>query len=186
MAWDPCRPIRYVVNPVGAPAEAAALLQEAVQLTAGATGLQFVDAGTTTETWSKDREAFQPDRYGERWAPVLVSWSTEQATPDLAGYIAGFAGPTSFSGPDGRSAYVTGSVVLDAADIAAILAIPGGAAKARAVIQHELGHLVGLGHVADSAQLMYSENTDEQTGDWGTGDQAGLNRLGRGDCFPDL
>ena len=92
---------------------------------------------------------------------MLVSWSREQATPDLAGYIAGLAGPTSVSGADGRSAFVTGSAVLDAVDITAILAIPGGAAKARAVIQHELGHLVGLGHVADSTQLMYSENTDE-------------------------
>ena len=186
MAWDPCRPIRYVVNPAGAPPEGDALLSDALLRTADATGLQFIDVGTTTETWSKEREAFQPDRYGERWAPVLVSWSTEQATPDLAGYIAGLAGPASVSGPDGRSAFVTGSVVLDAEDITAILAMPGGAAKARAVIQHELGHLVGLGHVADRAQLMYSENSAEQTGDWGSGDLAGLNRLGRGDCFPEL
>jgi hypothetical protein len=186
VAWDPCRPIRYVINPAGAPPEGDALLRDALQRTANATGLQFVDSGATTEIWSKDRESFQPDRYGDRWAPVLVTWSTEQATPDLAGYIAGFAGPTSVSDPEGRSAFVSGSVVLDATDITGILATPGGAAKARAVIQHELGHLVGLGHVADSAQLMYSENTDEQTGDWGTGDLAGLTQLGRGECFPDL
>lgn len=53
-------------------------------------------------------------------------------------------------------------------------------------MQHELGHLVGLDHVADPTQLMYSEGGPSQASDWGNGDLAGLNQLGSGGCFPDL
>ncbi len=186
VAWDPCRPIRYVVNPAGEPAGGGALIQEAVARTAAPTGLTFVDDGTTTEEWSKDREPYQPDRYGQKWAPVLISWTTEAQSAQVAGYIAGVGGPIIRGGPDGRMASVSGSVLLDAEDIGRILTLPGGQAKARAVIQHELGHLVGLDHTSDKSQLMYSENTVEQTGDWGTGDLAGLHELGTGDCLPEL
>ena len=54
-----------------------------------ATGLVFVNEGTTDEAWTKDREPYQPDRYGERWAPALIAWSDEGQVPGLAGYIAG-------------------------------------------------------------------------------------------------
>jgi hypothetical protein len=46
---------------------------------------------------------------------------------------------------------------------------------------HELAHLVGLTHVADSGQLMYADNNG-QTG-FGAGDLEGLRRLGGGPCF---
>ncbi len=61
---------------------------------------------------------------------------------------------------------------------------PKGTVLARAVVQHELGHVMGLDHVADQAQLMYSEGAEAR--DWGTGDLAGLHQLGSGACFPDL
>jgi hypothetical protein len=186
VAWDPCRPIRYVVNPAGAPPGGDALAEEAVARTASATGLRFEYAGTTDEAWTDEREAYLPDRYGERWAPVLIAWSDESSSPDLAGSVAGVGGPSSVRTADGRSVHVSGSVVLDAPDLERILAAPGGPDAVRAVIQHELGHVVGLDHVADRAQLMYTENTDEQTSDWGAGDLRGLHALGSGDCFPDL
>jgi hypothetical protein len=50
----------------------------------------------------------------------------------------------------------------------------------RAVILHELGHLVGLGHVADPNQLM--SETNYGLHDFGPGDQEGLARLGGGTC----
>jgi len=186
VAWDPCRPVRYVVNPVGAPAGGDLLIKEAVQRTAEPTGLTFVDEGTTDEVWAKDREPYQPDRYGKKWAPVLIAWTTEQAEAVVDGAVAGQGGPTSVRQSDGRKVNVSGAVVLDAADIGRVLTYPDGQAKARAIVQHELGHVVGLGHTNDRTQLMYSENTDEQTGDWGTGDLAGLRQLGLGDCMPDV
>ena len=129
---------------------------------------------------------FQPERYGDQWAPVLILWATPASVPDLGGYVLGEANPTPVSVREGGMAYVTGSVVLDAEDIGSRIASPTGADQVRAIVQHELGHLVGLGHVADPSQLMFTETRPRQIQDWGNGDLAGLNLLGRGRCFPDL
>jgi len=120
---------------------------------------------------------------------AAFAWTTQAEVPGLAGYIAGLAGPAGAPDPSdstGTLAWVTGQVALDAEDLGAGLSLPGGDIRARAVIQHELGHLVGLDHVADPAQLMYSEGNDAQVGDWGSGDLAGLHQLGKGECLPEL
>lgn len=186
VAWDPCRPVRYVVNATGAPAGSESLVSEAIARVAAATGLVFVDEGATDEPWAKQREPYQPDSYGEKWAPALIVWSNEREVAGLAGYIAGLGGPIGRAYADGRLAYVSGQVALDAEDLGQMLAESGGQQLARAVIQHELGHMAGLDHVADPTQLMYSEGSEAQAGDWGTGDLAGLHELGSGDCLPEL
>lgn len=186
VAWDPCRPVRYVVNPVGAPEGSKDLLEAAIGRTAAATGLTFTSLDTTDEEWSKERNPYQPDRYGDRWAPALIAWSTEHEVPGLAGYVAGMGGGTTVSDSAGNAVYVSGQTVLDAEDLGALLDQPGGQIAVQAVMQHELGHLVGLDHVADPTQLMYSEGDPSKASDWGNGDLAGLSQLGSGECFPDL
>lgn len=186
VAWDPCRPVPYVVNPTGAPSGSEPLLEAAIERTAAATGLTFTAVGTTDEAWSKERDPFQSDRYGDRWAPALIAWSTEEEVPGLAGYIAGMGGGTAVSDSAGNAVYVSGQTVLDADDLGALLDQPGGQIAVQAVMQHELGHLVGLDHVADPTQLMYSEGDPSQASDWGNGDLAGLSQLGSGECFPGL
>lgn len=54
-----------------------------------------------------------------------------------------------------------------------------------AVVLHELGHLVGLAHVADQTQLMFPESSYAVT-DFQSGDLTGAAILGRGVCTPDL
>jgi hypothetical protein len=56
-----------------------------------------------------------------------------------------------------------------------------GRAAARAIVMHELGHLVGLQHVAAPDQLMYERNVGQH--DFGSGDREGLRQLGLGPCF---
>lgn len=188
VAYDPCRPVHYVVRPDNAPAGGDILIREAVAGASQASGLQFVYDGPTTEAPSDDRQAFQPDRYGKRWAPVLIAWSTPAETPGLAGDVAGLGG-SSYAQATGQPlvplVLAAGQVSLDAPDLANIAAArPDGAAAVRAVIMHELGHVLGLDHVSDPAQLMSAENRGVM--DFAEGDRAGLALLGAGPCVPQL
>ena len=158
VAWDPCRPIHYVVNPAGAPPDGAPLIQAAIARVQKATGLHFVDDGPTTEKTSKDRKPYQPARYDSaRWAPVLIGWSDETATPSLAGYIAGVGMPQAVYASRDRLVYVTGQVTLDRQQLSPARAADR--AVVRAIILHELGHLVGLDHTSDRRQIMYSKRS---------------------------
>lgn len=185
VAYDPCRPIHYVVRPDGAPAGGQHLVEQAVAEISAATGLQFINDGTTTEAPRENRQPYQPDRYGERWAPVLITWSTPAEYPDLAGDVAGVGGSTSMQVNNSAYAYVTGLMALDAPDLQETLHHPGGADIVRAVIMHELGHVVGLGHVEDPTHLMHGQSTEHNTA-LTAGDRAGLAKLGAGQCVPQL
>ena len=94
----------------------------------------------------------------------------------------GLGGSQSVS--DGKqSVYVTGAISLDGPELAEILTLPNGEADVRGIIEHELGHLVGLDHVNDRTQLM-NPSTDGSVTTYAAGDLTGLNQLGRGACFP--
>jgi len=183
VAYDPCRPIHVVVNGRTAPVGGDALFRDALAAVGTATGLQFVVDGPTAEGPSRDRLPYQPERYPGRWAPVLVAWSDAGESPDLAGTIAGHGGSNWLELPDG-SVYVTGQVVLDGPDLTELVDA-GERATARGIIQHELGHLVGLDHVDDATQLMFPETTGAVI-DYQAGDLRGLARLGQGECFPQV
>ena len=80
---------------------------------------------------------------------------------------------------------MSGSVSLDGPDLSDILNRADGYAEVLAVIEHELGHLVGLQHVADTTQLMDATNTGGVV-DYAAGDLIGLSALGQGKCFPEI
>ena len=71
----------------------------------------------------------------------------------------------------GKAVYVSGIVVLDREQLSST-STPD-RALAQAVIQHELGHLVGLDHTADRNQLMFSES-QFNVRDYADGDRRGL------------
>jgi hypothetical protein len=179
VAWDPCRPIHYVVNPAGQPADGQQLIADAVARVSRATGLRFVADGPTTEMPGKARDPYQPKRYGDRWAPVAIAWSDENSEPELAGYIAGVTSPHAVVTRDGTVVYISGEVLLDREQL------KDGGPEAEATVLHELGHLAGLGHVSDRTQIMFSEGSPGVT-DYGDGDLRGLAALGRGPCTPDV
>jgi hypothetical protein len=183
-AYDPCRPVHYVVRPDNAPPGTDRLISEAVAAVSVATGLRFVADGATSEPPTEQRKTYQPDRYGHRWAPVLITWSGPEEVPQLAGNVAGRGGSSAVKIPGHPAVLVSGQIALDASDLAGILLRPDGAAQVRAVILHELGHVAGLDHVDDPTQLMNADNRGGTA--LGAGDLAGLSLLGSGPCVPEL
>jgi hypothetical protein len=184
VGFDPCRPIHWVYNPAGAPADGLATVKQGVATLADTTGLRFVYDGRTDETPTRDRVPYLPDRYDDkRWAPVLVGWSDENGFRDLVGHVTGATRPDMVTQPDGRSMYVSGVVVLDRDDLSEA-AMPDRSVL-HATVGHELGHLVGLDHTVDRSQLMFSE-TQPGVRDYGSGDLQGLALEGSQACFPDV
>jgi hypothetical protein len=175
--WNPCEPIHYVVNLGLAPEGSLQDVQEAVRRMSRATGVEFVDDGLTDEIPERRRPVYQPDRYGDRWAPVLIAWVDPDDT-DIAfardGHTA--AGVAAPSVPtDGTDILVSGWVAINLDD-----PNPSGFGSIGAqgpVVQHELGHVMGLDHVKSSGELM--EPSGGGVTDFGSGDLEGLARLGR-------
>jgi hypothetical protein len=184
VTWDPCRPVHYVVRAEGRPEGGDRLIADAVAAVSAATGLRFVDDGSTDESPSARRSIYQPERYGERWAPVLVAWMTPAEQPEFEGPATGLAGPTIVSIPGTRKIDVSGVVELDATQIPQVLRREGRAA-ADSLVAHEFGHLVGLAHVDDPTQVMNPVSSGRVTS-FADGDLTGLHALGLGSCVPEL
>jgi hypothetical protein len=180
--WDPCRPIHYVVDTAWMPTGGRQDLAASLSRLAKATGMTFVDDGDTTELPSQSRAAYQPGRYGKRWAPLLVAWvPAEQTDLGLGHGIAGVTVAVAIPNTNGGS-IVTGQVALDAEHVLPPGFGPG--ATEGEVLLHELAHAVGLGHVLDPTQVMYPQTTNSES-QYGAGDRAGLAALGRpAGCHP--
>ena len=184
VAWSPCRPVHYVVRTKNQPVWGAAALRAAFAEVHSATGLTFVYDGTTTESTRTLKTLYQPRRYGDRWAPVVISWTRSSETKILSGTVAGVTNVYWWQVGTEPAVLVSGMVQLDAPDLVRIARVAG-TTEARGVILHELGHLVGLGHVKDKRQNMYPVISSRNT-HYAAGDLAGLTLLGEGPCAPYL
>lgn len=168
-----------MVNPRTEVPEGERLVEEAIDRVEDASGLRFVVDGTTSEIPNQKRAA-RADRYGDGWSPVLIAWSDEDEMPDLEGDTAGIGG-SSGAERDDHTWFVSGSLSLDGPQFADIMQATGGWDAARAVVMHELGHVVGLNHVDAAGELMQPKGSADRT-EWGPGDLEGLAALGSGRC----
>ncbi|WP_416416861.1 matrixin family metalloprotease [Paenarthrobacter aromaticivorans] len=184
VGYSPCRPLHYVVNAATAPEGTDALLATAIANISAASGIQFINDGSTDELPTAKREPYQPSKYGDRWAPLLISWTTPETAPALADTVIGTGGSTMYSLNNGPKSYITGSLELDTPQVTELLAEEGGSDYVLAVMQHELGHVMGLDHVDDPVQLMYPEIGAPDG--LAAGDLNGLHLLASAPCRKDI
>jgi hypothetical protein len=174
--WNPCESVHYVVNVSQAPAGSLGDVQEAVRRISAATGIAFTYDGLTDEVLERRRDMIQVDRYGDRWAPVLVSWvdpDTSAVSFDSDGDVA--AGVASPFTPQGADVIVSGWIAINAED-------PnppgfGSPDDQGPVVLHEWGHVMGLDHVDERGQLMHPAGGGVAA--LGPGDLEGLRKVGR-------
>lgn len=180
VGYDPCRVIGVRINPDGAPPGSVALVEDALAEVSDATGLVLRYAGPSSERphW---KSTTVPTIFGRvQTRPVLVTWATDAEVPQLAGDVAGIGGSVAFKESDGVTRYVTGGITLDEDAFREMADQPAGTAEMRAIVLHELGHVVGLAHVKDARELMNADNVGLL--DFGTGDRLGLAAVGSGSC----
>lgn len=179
--WDPCAVLHYVVDPQGAPPDGMRDISAAVTQVSAATGIPFAFDGYVSERPSLrraelGREAPKPGR--NPFKSVLIGWySAGEAPTGTEDDVIGYAQPFyEFNGT--QRVYVSGLI-----GIRRDIDLPSGFEGNQSVggvLLHELGHLMGLGHSVDNAQIMYyqaghlSGSTRYQPGDL-----AGLHELGR-------
>ena len=171
--FNPCQPITYRVNDAqgmpGSAADVAVTLERVSQ----ATGLRFKHLGSTDKIFGgKGR---WPGR-----TMMVISWGRpEQTKYPIGGTTGAYGGSTRVA--EGRDAQgrrvpiITRSgVVMDSN-----VAFPDNAAQVR-LLMHELGHVVGLGHVDDTSQYMNPTSSiySLPEGQWGAGDLNGLAHVG--------
>ncbi len=179
--WDPCSPIRYQVDLAGMPESTLDDVREAVRLTSEASGLAFEFDGLVQGTSpadlvrTMDFVAIGGDGSAV-WSPVLITFGSEALLRSLdVTDAAGVAFPVT-SRLDADQ-LVSGLIIVNTdAHL-----VPGfaNAMSIGPVLEHELGHIVGLGHVRAPFELM---NPAPVVRRWNVGDLAGLRRLGAGSC----
>jgi hypothetical protein len=171
VAYDPCHAIHYQVRVGVGPLNGLNLVKEGVRRLSEATGLTFVFDGMTDEV--PRLSAFQdPDK------PVWIGWAGEEET-DLwkqQGDVVGLGGSAAVLNRNGRQVYISGYVVMR--PDARLPSTFGQGETEGTVLLHELGHLVGLGHVADQNEVMHDGVTHFSGESFGPGDRRGLWEVG--------
>lgn len=176
--YNPCQAVHIRVNVTHAPPGSVDDLGHVLVQLTNATGISFLIDGTTQEVAQPNRGLTNPG-YGPGFVPVNVDWQL----PGDSGYalgpgIVGYGGSEWVSNSAGQPVFVTGAVVVNAGAHLPLGFAPAGQESDGKVLLHEMGHLLGLGHVADTTQVMYA---DPGVGppSYGSGDLAGLALLGR-------
>jgi hypothetical protein len=165
--WNPCAPLRYVVNMAGHDASFRQVINEAVERLEAATGLPLVPIGDTTFMPTNAAGTSKSAADGE----LVIALGDETQTDLLPGQVVGRAGFVFSS-----TSILRASVVIDMGDVGSHA--PWSSTGVGPVLLHELAHAVGLDHVSDPTQLMNAVASDNGPVTYGAGDLTGLWQVG--------
>jgi hypothetical protein len=174
--WDSCSgPITWKFNPASAPSGGLEQVKGSFDRVHAATGLDFAYAGTTDVTP-------QPSDPGSSGADIVVGWIGSQAFAQRHGSAVGVGGAAYwqgqrlFSGTKVNRAF-EGGVVLNAGYDDRLGSGFGRGVTWGDVLMHEIGHVIGLGHVGSESQMMFGRITT-RAARWGAGDLNGFRKVG--------
>lgn len=185
MRWNPCaeEPITWEANvaALAKPDRESAVREAKVKVAelAETSGLRFRYTGRTTFVPRSGNGRRQP-------AKLVVAYVRPGQTDyALHGRIAGRGGYSSgyVDHADGTTTLevVRGYVVVDVPQTNRwSTSLTRDGVTRPALLAHELGHAVGLGHVDDKTQVMHPVLTRRTPHSYASGDRAGLARVGAG------
>ena len=175
--WDSCRAIRWAFYPHNSPRHALRQISASFTRLHRATGLDFEYVGRT------DKKPV-PAGKDVRGVDVIVGWRTAHDFRAFRRHddVVGVGGNSFYGGyeeADGTQVgkIFRGGVVLNAEQDYRVKNGFGRGHTWGEVIEHELGHVVGLDHPDNTRQIMYYSVT-RRDATWGAGDLVGLRKVG--------
>jgi hypothetical protein len=169
VSFSPCAPIHYVINPDGGPSGSVGVIKDAIAEASRRSGFEFAYDGTTSDR-----------RFQRTSGPVLIGFADDDELASMAesGDAVGVGGSSFIDDGVRFRQYRTGMIALKASWFRQQHAYAREDLE-KAVVMHELGHVLGLAHVEDRGELMFPSVTRTT---YGPGDIAGLARLGAVYC----
>jgi len=188
--WNPCQPVEYQLNVEHGPPETDDAITGALDLASMAAGITFQFDGFTDQGIAAMRHGrYFTDAVRSVYRPVLITVvpHAEFQRFHVPRRVLAFTHPEQGAG-DRDDEWVSGYIVVDGG----IRYANTGRWSMELVIAHEVGHLLGLAHVNDPDQLMFSTQVAKGVipapiDGYGAGDSAGFELLGSDQgCLPQV